>query len=130
LDLSVGWAILWAIAFPGITLCAIGFDGILNRLFTFTPLRWMGNMSYSYFLIHGIVMNRVLFLAGQLIPAGTYSIPLFAGLLAANLVLTVAVALLLFMVVEKPLSLAVEPARGNTANSSQCEAAARQVGVS
>jgi peptidoglycan/LPS O-acetylase OafA/YrhL len=126
----VSWAILWAIAFPGITLYAIGFDGMLNRLFTFTPLRWLGNMSYSYFLIHGIVLNGVLFLAGQLIPAHSYSIPLFVGFLAANLVLTVAMSLLLFVVVEKPLSLAVEPVHRNTADCSEREAIARQVSVS
>jgi peptidoglycan/LPS O-acetylase OafA/YrhL len=121
----VSWAIFWAIAFPGITLYAIGFDGMLNRLFTFTPLRWLGNMSYSYFLIHGIVLNGVLFLAGRIIPAQTYSISLFMGFLAVNLVLTVATALLLFVVVEKPLSLAVEPAHRNTADCSERETIAR-----
>jgi peptidoglycan/LPS O-acetylase OafA/YrhL len=87
-------------------------------------------MSYSYFLIHGIVLNGVLFLAGQLIPAHSYSIPLFVGFLAANLVLTVAMSLLLFVVVEKPLSLAVEPVHRNTADCSEREAIARQVSVS
>ncbi|QQS55682.1 MAG: acyltransferase [Candidatus Competibacteraceae bacterium] len=34
-------------------------EGISNRIFKFTPMRWLGNMSYSYYLIHGLALKFV-----------------------------------------------------------------------
>jgi peptidoglycan/LPS O-acetylase OafA/YrhL len=31
--------------------------GWLNRLFSWTPLRWLGNISYSFYLMHGLVIG-------------------------------------------------------------------------
>ena len=32
-------------------------EGPLYRAFAWTPLRWLGNMSYSYYLIHGLALK-------------------------------------------------------------------------
>src|SRR5260370_31060953 len=35
------------------------FDGLLKAVFSWTPLRCVGNMSYSYYLIHGLALRAV-----------------------------------------------------------------------
>ena len=40
-------------------LCAVCFreTGLVSRLMRWPPLRWLGNMSYSYYLLHGSVVG-------------------------------------------------------------------------
>ena len=71
---------------------------------TWAPLRWLGNMSYSYYLMHGLVVRAGFAVLGRVLPDGLPPpafwmalVPLFAATLAAGAVL--------FIVVEKPLSL-------------------------
>jgi len=40
-----------------VTLCAFAEGGRLRSLFSVTPLRWLGNMSYSYYLVHGLTLK-------------------------------------------------------------------------
>jgi exopolysaccharide production protein ExoZ len=93
------------------------FDGLLARAFSWTPLRWLGNMSYSYYLLHGITLNAVAFVVTRFYPpAGDQSLALLAGLPFA-FAATVVASALLFLLVEKPLSLR-PAARAGTARSS------------
>lgn len=87
-------------------LCAAAFqDGnIVARLLSATGLRWLGNMSYSYYLLHGIVViaafRGLAWLIGTAWPgwlAWALLPPVFAASLAASLAL--------FLAVERPLSL-------------------------
>ena len=87
-------------------LCAACFHGTgpAARWMTWAPLRWLGNMSYSYYLIHGFVVRAAFVALGRLVPdglspAGFWLLlpPLFAATLVAGAVL--------FIAVEKPLSL-------------------------
>jgi exopolysaccharide production protein ExoZ len=110
---SVIWTGLLWIALFGLTTYCFIFGGALKRIFSYTPLRWLGNMSYSYFLFHGLVLNGVAFSMEHLIRPETKSMLLFLVLLAANLLLTVSGSLALFLLVEKPFSLAVK--RSNVA---------------
>jgi exopolysaccharide production protein ExoZ len=32
-------------------------DGLANKVFKYSPIRWLGNMSYSYYLIHGLSLK-------------------------------------------------------------------------
>ena len=44
----------------GMFCCAaycFAFDGRLKRFFSWTPLRYLGNISYSYYLIHGVTLQ-------------------------------------------------------------------------
>ena len=43
-------------------LYSIGCDGRLRSIFCSTPLRYLGNMSYSYYLLHGLTL-QAMFLA-------------------------------------------------------------------
>lgn len=61
-----------------IVKCCYG-QGVLRRAATWTPLRYLGNISYSFYLVHGIVIQ---WLASLLQPAasdGVQSIALFAA---------------------------------------------------
>jgi exopolysaccharide production protein ExoZ len=109
------WSILLSCALYGLSLHAFAFSGWVGAFFSFTPLRWLGNMSYSFFLFHGFVLNAAAFVFKKL---GWYGIPeaLFPGVLLLNLLLTLAGSLVLFLLVEKPLSLAVAKVRNTGGN--------------
>jgi len=42
-----------------LTLYSFEFSGILQKFFSWDPLRFLGSMSYSYYLIHGITLEGV-----------------------------------------------------------------------
>ena len=83
----------------------------LARAFSWTPLRWLGNMSYSYYLLHGLVLKAGFVMLAALVPPAqaTHGALFFCALLAPMLALTLPPAAALFLLVERPLSLA--PAR-------------------
>ncbi|MBN8504405.1 MAG: acyltransferase [Burkholderiales bacterium] len=90
------------------TLCLAAFQTGRSSLaagLTWTPLRWLGNMSYSYYLIHGLALKASFMLLGQLLPAnGEQPMVLLLGLplfFAASLV----PGFLLFHFIERPYSL-------------------------
>ncbi len=68
-------------------------------------LRSYGNMSYSYYLIHGITLKFFFFVLGYLIPANHQWDLWFYGLMGPVFILTFIASTLLFVIVEKPLSL-------------------------
>lgn len=91
----------------------------LARAVSRTPLRWLGNMSYSYYLLHGLVLKAGFLMLAALSPPaqGPHGALFFCALLAPMLALTLPPAAALFLLVERPLSLA--PARPiNLARSS------------
>ncbi len=87
-------------------LCAVCFRsaGTVSRIMVWTPLRWLGNMSYSYYLVHGFVVRAGMVALGHLLPGGM-PVALFWLLLPAVFVATVGVSALLFVGVERPVSL-------------------------
>jgi len=82
------------------------FDGLLKRVFSWTPLRYLGNMSYSYYLIHGLTLQGVAliwpFIAASRSAAQT---PVFLLALLASFAATWASSTILFVAVEKRFSL-------------------------
>lgn len=108
---SAGYAVQVAGLFVGFfMLCHACFAPpatALARLFCWTPLRWLGNMSYSYYLIHGLALKAMFLVLGKLWPPqGQVGPALFALLGGAAFAGTVLVAAVLFLSVERPLSLA------------------------
>lgn len=88
--------------------CFVRPSGSLPRLFRWTPLRWLGNMSYSYYLIHGLTLQALALLlhrAGVPAVASPSGLALFGGAFAFSLL----VAAGLFLAVERPLSLRISP---------------------
>jgi exopolysaccharide production protein ExoZ len=79
----------------------------LPRAFSWTPLRWLGNMSYSYYLVHGLTLKAIFLVLAVVMPAsGNGGSLIFWGLLPIMFALTLIPAAALFLVVERPFSLA------------------------
>ncbi|MFZ4518547.1 MAG: acyltransferase family protein [Microthrixaceae bacterium] len=93
--------VLWPI------LCAGCFavDGRMRRWFSWTPLRYLGNISYSYYLIHSLVLQGFFLGLEQVWAPDGEAGWAFWVLMIPVFVLTVAGALALFLLVEKPFSL-------------------------
>lgn len=116
--LLAGWVIIdqWAagplryvvlfISFYLLCLAAFQGNGLTARLFCWTPLRWLGNMSYSYYLIHGLTLKAIFLVIGKMAPvAQTWNGATFWGLMVPIFTLTLLPAGLLFAWVERPYSL-------------------------
>jgi peptidoglycan/LPS O-acetylase OafA/YrhL len=82
----------------------------LARAFCWTPLRWLGNMSYSYYLLHGLTLKALFMLLPQPAALAGHAIPLFFLLLPVFFVVTLLTSAGLYLLVERPLSLAAEGA--------------------
>lgn len=98
-------------------LYSLYFDGILKLFFSWQYLRWLGNMSYSYYLAHGLVLHGIRFALGHWCTAGPRSNLFGVALLLTCIVSTVLCASLLFIVFEKPLSLSSKDRRGKRSQS-------------
>ena len=80
----------------------------LARTFSWTPLRWLGNMSYSYYLLHGLALK-----AAFLVVVKTFGVAplpgagwLFWALLAPMFMFSLLPSAALFLWIERPFSLA------------------------
>jgi peptidoglycan/LPS O-acetylase OafA/YrhL len=92
-------------------------NGPLGRLFSAEPLRWIGNTSYSFYLIHGFAIAVVFHFARLWFPAEVLGEPLaLAALLAACLAAGMALAVPLFVGLERPYFV-WRRARGGTATT-------------
>lgn len=78
--------------------------GHLDRWFSWTPLRWFGNISYSYFLIHGLVLRIGKYILEQAYPPDHASTGLFWTGMAVSFPITIAAALVLYLTIEKHIS--------------------------
>jgi exopolysaccharide production protein ExoZ len=93
-----------SVSFFLMILLCLEFRGIIQTMFTWMPLRYLGNMSYSYYLIHGVTLKGIsLVLFSILEPVNAPLI--FVTMLVTSLILTWVTSTFLFMWVEKPLSL-------------------------
>lgn len=104
-----GWALYVRTAWLALTLPVVGMSafsgtGPLAAPLTWAPLRWLGNMSYSYYLLHALVVRALGPVVGKFAPgmgAGAFwlaCLPTFA--------LTLVTSYLLYVAIEYPLSLA------------------------
>jgi len=89
-------------------LCLAVFckDGWLSRFFSRRYLRYFGNMSYSFYLIHGLTLKFFFLILGVLLPPESYGGVLwFWVLFLPALATATAVSAGLFLLVERPFSL-------------------------
>jgi exopolysaccharide production protein ExoZ len=77
----------------------------LPRAFTWTPLRWLGNMSYSYYLVHGLTLKACFLLLSGLLPEAESDVTLFWLLLPVSFVATLPPSAALFLLIERPFSI-------------------------
>ena len=80
-------------------------SSMISKVFSFAPLRWYGNMSYSYYLIHGITLKGSFLLLALAYPSNYSANGLFWIMLLPMFITTLIPAAILFIFIEKPFSL-------------------------
>lgn len=81
-------------------------QGTLARTFSWTPLRWLGNMSYSFYLLHGVSTKATIMVLAMLLPpAGNRSDWIFWAMLPLCLLASLLVSGAAYLAVERPYSL-------------------------
>lgn len=110
-----GWAAwtriaLLLVTMPLIVAAVVDGRGALARFMSWTPLRWLGIVSYSYYLIHALVI-RFLGEAAQHVaaPADHRAAAWWLVALAPTFVATLVASFVLFAAVERPCSLDRDP---------------------
>ena len=98
--------------------------GIAARLFALAPLRWLGNMSYSYYLIHGLALKGFLSAFAMAYPPATGGAGFFWLLLPVAFAATLVPSAVLFIAVEKPFSLTMRANRPSAVPKSATATAA------
>jgi peptidoglycan/LPS O-acetylase OafA/YrhL len=93
------------IAWTCLGLVVLRDDSRLASVFKMTWLRWTGNISYSFYLVHSIPMHVVAAVVGLRVFAHINGELLYLVALPFTIALTYAVTAILFVTVEKPLSL-------------------------
>ena len=83
-------------------------SGIISKLFSFAPFRWYGNMSYSYYLIHGLTLKGFFLVLALIYPSNYSTDALFWIMLLPMFIVTLMASALLFILIEKPYSLAIK----------------------
>lgn len=106
---SVGYTLKISLLFVSFFLlcrCCFGYPpGLLARAFSWTPLRWLGNMSYSYYLLHGLALKAAFLALAKVLPSTEHDLSLFSVMLPLMFATTLAPTALLFLFVERPFSL-------------------------
>jgi len=90
---------------------AVHWQTLTGRLLSWAPLRWLGNMSYSYYLLHGLTLKASFFIlnavGSDLRPVEIW----FWLLLPLMWIVTLVPTGCLFLLVEKPFSFGYSPSR-------------------
>ncbi len=113
-EILLGGTPVLLLGVPCLLLLAFQQESLVHRLFTWSPIRWLGNISYSYYLIHGLtlkILHKVLSVefTDLMTPQNTFWI-----ILPLAFLLTLCSASCLFVLIEKPFSFY----RSNNENSS------------
>ena len=135
---ELGVALLFVISFPAIVACSAtgglpdiwswsalgvlfvtdfwvvlyvtGFDGRLKSFCSFAGLRWLGNISYSFYLVHGLTLKVLATVLAVVVPSTPYGAVLFWTILPVGFGVAFVASTVLYATVEKPLSLQRRPA--------------------
>jgi exopolysaccharide production protein ExoZ len=91
-----------AIGFYCLSFAAFTSNGFLAQMFSWAPIRYLGNMSYSYYLIHGLVLNIFTVIATKLMHVSLLN---FIPLALFGFLSTWIGATILFAFIEKPYSI-------------------------
>jgi peptidoglycan/LPS O-acetylase OafA/YrhL len=104
---SAGWwkyVVLYVLFYVFCLECFL-LPGFTARIFCSSPLRWLGNMSYSYYLIHGLALKASFMLLEKAYPAHQDGSLMFWLFLPPIFFITLTTSAMLFVYVEKPYSL-------------------------
>lgn len=89
-------------------LACFSLDGMTSKIFRWTPIRWLGNISYSFYLTHSLVLNAFFLALPKLFPQTGSDLAIFWLCLPLSFIFSFLASSLLFAYVEKPLSLSVQ----------------------
>jgi exopolysaccharide production protein ExoZ len=106
-----GWwkyALLYVLFFVFCLECFL-FSRLTSQIFSSSPLRWLGNMSYSYYLIHGLSLKAIFLLLSKVYPPVQDGSLMFWIILPPVFFLTLIPSAVLFIFIEKPYSLTSRP---------------------
>jgi peptidoglycan/LPS O-acetylase OafA/YrhL len=95
---------LMSVAIFCFVLYSLEYRGALQKVCTWRPMRYWGNISYSYYLAHGITLKGMARLLERMQPAH-HPVLIYFATLVAGLAATWVSATVLYLFVEKPLSL-------------------------
>lgn len=84
---------------------SLDYQGGLQKLFTWSPLRYWGNISYSYYLAHGITLKAISKILER-VHTQDHPLFLYGSALLLGLIATWITGSALYLLVEKPFSLA------------------------
>ena len=88
-----------------VCLCAFDQRSRAYKWLTFTPLRRLGNMSYSYYLIHALALKFCFLLYAKYVSASYISSSVYFWLWIPCFAATLIASFVLFYTVERPFSL-------------------------
>lgn len=77
----------------------------LNRFFSLQYIRWFGNISYSYFLFHGLCLKLIFFVLLKYLPAEHNYHVFFYILAPLCFIATIIFSIIFYLCVEYPFSL-------------------------
>lgn len=124
--LTVKTGILFVAFFVVCLACFRAPAAPLPRAFSWTPLRWLGNMSYSYYLVHSLALQGGFLVLSKVMPPSAEEPTMFWLLLPPMLALTLLVSAPFFLWIERPFSLA--PRRKRSAGKLPQAASASESG--
>jgi len=93
--------------------------GPLRAVFSATPLRWLGNMSYSYYLMHGLTLKALSLVVVRARPAFASTAMGHWAFLPVAFAVTLFTSAVVFASIEKRFSLAPSAPRPATAPSAR-----------
>ena len=117
---------------PNLNLSGVMLTGVLYILFFITclesfskhngsalflnlyPIRWLGNMSYSYYLVHGLTLKACFFSIALFIEPEKQFETLFWFAMPFLFATTLVTSFVLFILIEKPFSLSVNLKKQST----------------
>jgi peptidoglycan/LPS O-acetylase OafA/YrhL len=122
IDAPTTWADLGAQAAFGRTMAHLGLvglacflligmallqDGWTRRALEWSPIRWLGNISYTYYLLHGLVVNACALVLLRWIAPRTAGAPLYWGVMVLVLGASIVVSAVFYLLVERRAQLAL-----------------------
>jgi peptidoglycan/LPS O-acetylase OafA/YrhL len=93
------------LGFFAFTLACFRSQGLLARLFCAAPIRWLGNMSYSYYLIHGLTLHGLRLTIASMVAPGAHPAVFFWLGMPVAFGCTLVVSAALFVTIERRFSL-------------------------
>jgi len=85
--------------------CVMITNSRINKVFSYRYFRWYGNISYSYFLFHGLCLKIIFYVFAKYYPPGHNQVGLYFGLAPVCLIMTILLSTAFYLCVEYPFSL-------------------------